>query len=54
MESTFNDIWYWLAAAPSNTWQWFNTLGREEWMVVLVVVCAAGFMCLLGFQSRRI
>jgi len=54
MGSTFNDIWFRVTQAPAQTWQWFNTLSREEWMVVLVVVCAAGFLCLLGFQSRRI
>jgi hypothetical protein len=50
----FQDIWYRAAAAPANTWDWFNCLNREEWMVTLIVVCAAGFVSLLGFQSRRL
>jgi hypothetical protein len=54
MGSFFQDIWYRAADAPANTWDWFNGLNREEWMVTLVVVCAAGFMSLLGFQSRRL
>ena len=39
---------------PSQTWHWFMNLNSEEWMVALVAVCAFGFVCLLGFQSRRI
>ncbi len=54
MCSVFENIWYRAAKAPSQTWQWFNSLNREEWLVTLVVVCAFGFVCLLGFQSRRI
>ena len=36
MGSFFEDLWYRAADAPGNTWQWFNGLNREEWMVVLV------------------
>ena len=54
MGSFLQDIWYRIAAAPADTWDWFNSLSREEWMVTLVVVCAAGFVSLLGFQSKRI
>jgi hypothetical protein len=54
MGTFFQDIWFRAAAAPENTWQWFNSLSREEWLVTLIVVCAAGFVALLGFQARRI
>jgi len=54
MGSFFENIWYRAAEAPSNTWQWFNRLNREEWLVVLVVVCVCGFVSLLGFNSRRV
>jgi hypothetical protein len=54
MGSYFQDLWYRASEAPHDTWQWFNTLNREEWMVVLTVVCVCGFVCLLGFQSRRL
>lgn len=54
MGSFFIDLWERVAAAPNSTWDWFNSLGREEWMVTLMVVCASGFVCLLGFNSRRI
>ena len=48
------DVWYRAAEAPANTWDWFNSLNREEWMVTLIVVCAAGFVALLGFHTRRL
>jgi hypothetical protein len=48
------DIWYGAADLPGHTWQWFNTLNREEWMVVLLTVCACGFVALLGFGARRL
>ena len=54
MGSFFTDLWYRAAEAPSNTWAWFNSLNREEWLLTLVVVCAAGFISLLGFQARRL
>lgn len=54
MGSFFEDLWNRAAEAPSLTWDWFNSLNREEWLVVLIVICATGFVSLLGFQSRRI
>jgi hypothetical protein len=54
MSGFFQNVWNCATELPSNTWQWFNALKREEWMVVLVVVCVCGFVALLGFQSRRI
>jgi hypothetical protein len=50
MGRLIDDIWFGIRAAPGETWQWFNGLGREEWLVVLAVVCACGFLCLLGFR----
>lgn len=35
-----------------DTWAWFSNLTREEWLVVLAVVSAAGFLCMRGFGSR--
>lgn len=54
MGSFLQDVWYRAAEMPTNTWQWFDSLNREEWMVTLIVVCACGFVSLLGFQSRRL
>ncbi len=54
MGSFLQNLWYSAMDAPTNTWNWFNSLNREEWLVALVVVCAAGFVSLLGFQSRRL
>ena len=54
MGSRFQELWYGAAEAPSRTWDWFNSLNREEWLVVLIVVCVAGFVSLLGFQTKRL
>ena len=54
MGTYLTDLWYRAAEAPSQTWDWFNGLNREEWLVTLIVVCAAGFISLLGFQSKRL
>lgn len=40
------------AAAISASWNWFALLNREEWVVVLAVCCAAGFLCMRGYGSR--
>ncbi|MEM6799223.1 MAG: hypothetical protein AAF589_06885 [Planctomycetota bacterium] len=34
------------------SWRWFSALNREEWMVVLAVCCALGFLCMRGYGSR--
>lgn len=35
-----------------DVWTWFSRLSREEWVVVLAVVSALGFLCMLGYGSR--
>ena len=42
------------AAAIGHTWRWFNTLNREEWLVVLGATCALGFLFIRGFGSQRV
>ena len=54
MGSLLQDYWYRASEFPGHTWEWVNTLSREEWMVVLITVCVSGFVALLGFTSRRI
>jgi hypothetical protein len=54
MSRFFEDIYCRASEAPGATWDWFNSLNREEWVVVLFVVCAAGFVSMLGFQGRRL
>lgn len=41
-----------LNTASAETWNWFNTLTRDEWMIVLVLVTALGFLCMRGYGSR--
>ena len=36
----------------TDIWRWFATLDHQEWIVVLAVVSACGFMCMRGFGSR--
>lgn len=45
-------IFEWYDSMMSGTWNWFNTLSREEWMLVLGVSAACGFLCMKGFGSR--
>ena len=33
-------------------WVWFDTLSREEWLVVMAVCCAIGFLFLKGWDQR--
>jgi hypothetical protein len=54
MHSFLDSIWYYAGDAQDKTWQWFNGLNREEWLVVLAITCACGFMALLGFNLRRL
>jgi hypothetical protein len=51
--SFFVELWYRAQDAPGDTWQWFNTLNREEWLVVLIITCSCGFLALLGTRSSR-
>jgi hypothetical protein len=37
----------------ASTWSWFNTLNREEWLLVLGAGCVLGFFCMRGWGSRR-
>ena len=54
MNSIWDTIYDRTAELPGHTWNWFNALSREEWMVVLAITFAAGFVALLGFQTRRL
>ena len=54
MGSILDDVWCRVSEAPAGTWDWFNSLNREEWLMTLIIVCAAGFLSLLGFQTRRL
>lgn len=34
------------------TWAWFSTLTKVEWMVVLGICSAFGFLCMRGMANR--
>jgi hypothetical protein len=42
------------SSIKGDVWTWFMTLNREEWLVVMAVVCACGFVALLGYRSHRL
>lgn len=54
MGSFFGELWDRAGAAPDDVWRWFGTLNREEWLVVLIVTCAIGFVAMLGFRTNRL
>jgi hypothetical protein len=54
MNSIWDTIYDRTSELQGHTWQWFNGLSREEWLVVLAITFASGFVALLGFQSRRL
>jgi hypothetical protein len=54
MGSFFQNIWLHIYEAPTQTFKWFMNLRQEEWLVTLLVVCALGFLCMLGFGGKRI
>jgi hypothetical protein len=54
MNSFLQDVWYGAIEAPGNTWAWFNSLNREEWLLVLTITCACGFVSLLGFRRNSL
>jgi hypothetical protein len=34
-------------------WDWLFLLNHQEWMLLLAIVAAAGFLCMRGFGSRH-
>jgi hypothetical protein len=46
--------WERSSAVTGDVWHWFGQLNREEWLVTLAVVCACGFVSLLGFRTQRL
>jgi hypothetical protein len=42
----------WLVGIKAETWRWFTTLSQQEWMVLLGIVAALGFLCMRGFTQR--
>lgn len=54
MGEFFEIAWERAANVPNDVWDWFGSLNREEWLVTLAVVCACGFISLLGFRTQRL
>jgi hypothetical protein len=48
----FYEAQAWLVNAKGETWQWFSTLSQQEWLVLLGIVAALGFLCMKNFTQR--
>ncbi len=53
MDAVTTNIFAWYDGLMGSTWDWFNTLSRDEWILVLGVAAACGFLCMRGFGSRN-
>lgn len=42
----------WVDQMSGQTWGWFSTLSKYEWMVVLGICSAFGFLCMRGIVNR--
>lgn len=40
------------AEQSRHLWVWFDSLNREEWLLVLGVCCAVGFLMMKGWGKR--
>lgn len=37
-----------------NSWDWFNGLNREEWILVLAITASVGFFCMMfGYGNHK-
>lgn len=36
-----------------SVWKWFDSLTRDEWLVVLAAFCAVGFFIIRGLGGKR-
>lgn len=52
MDIVYTTVMGWVDSAIGSTWGWFNSLSREEWVVVLGVAAACGFLCMRGFSAK--
>ena len=42
-----------VATKMDDSWNWFNGLTREEWIVTLALCAVLGFLCMLGRSIRK-
>ena len=54
MEAAQDYAFYLVRTGVGRTWNWFNTLSKDEWMIVLAVGCLLGMLMLRGMGKRRI
>ena len=42
----------WFTGGVNDAWRWVCSLNHQEWLLLLAITAAAGFMCMRGFGSR--
>ena len=47
--STFGS---WIQTQFQHSWSWICRLDTQEWFLLLGIVAALGFLCMLGYGSR--
>ena len=52
MNYYFDLIGQWIGEYQASTWDWFQGLDRQGWVMVLMGVTIFGVMCMRGFGSR--
>ena len=48
----FYQTQFWVNQMLGETWAWFSTLSKVEWMVLLGICSAFGFLCMRGIANR--
>jgi len=43
----------WVGGARADAWTWVNGLDRQAWILLLIVMCVAGFVLLKGRGAER-
>ena len=43
----------WCGELLHDGWSWCNRLNQQEWLLLLLVGCFLGFLCMRGFGSRK-
>lgn len=52
MPEWVSNVTAFLDARAGELWVWFDSLNRQEWLVVLACCCAAGFLCMRSMGRR--
>lgn len=48
----FDAVGAWIRTGLNDGWHWVAALNLQEWLLLLGITSAAGFLCMRGFGSR--